>query len=172
MDENTTMASTMMGMAEDCIDPDCGLITNREFDNEFTTGWQLYVQASNAATLTQDKTNQLSGVNSAKVNVTTTQNGTGGTCSWLRQANTCCRNKIHYFYSQSFHSKSSFFWIAAGCFSIHSYYYQNINLYHYCYIFSYLIILLQLPTQVCNIVVQPCKATGNIWIDNVQIKNR
>ena len=26
---------------EDCADPDCGLITNREFD-ESSTGWQLY----------------------------------------------------------------------------------------------------------------------------------
>jgi len=54
---------------EDCEDFDCGLIDNREFDFEMTN-WDLSLSGSNTAIASQDNNSQLSGVNSAFVDVT------------------------------------------------------------------------------------------------------
>lgn len=54
----------------DCYDPDCYMILNREFDEGFTS-WDFHVQSGSAATRTIDNSSQLSGVNSARINVST-----------------------------------------------------------------------------------------------------
>ncbi len=54
----------------DCLDPDCGQISNREFDTDFTD-WFTSTTSPAIATYSIDKTSQLSGINSAKINVTT-----------------------------------------------------------------------------------------------------
>ncbi|MEO1258229.1 MAG: DNRLRE domain-containing protein [Bacteroidota bacterium] len=55
----------------DCNDPDCNFITNNEFDNG-TTDWLLYQQTGASATLSVDNSGQLSGTNSAFVNLSAT----------------------------------------------------------------------------------------------------
>lgn len=59
----------------DCLDSDCGITLNREFD-EGQSEWLLSVTPSSAATWTVDKTNQISGQNSARIN-TTASSGVG-----------------------------------------------------------------------------------------------
>ncbi|MBK6783586.1 MAG: hypothetical protein IPG79_07390 [Saprospiraceae bacterium] len=54
----------------DCADPDCYLILNREFDEGFTS-WDFYQQGGAVATRTVDNTSQLSGKNSARINIST-----------------------------------------------------------------------------------------------------
>lgn len=157
---------------EDCIDPDCGLITNREFDNG-TTGWQLYVQASNAATLTQDKTNQLSGVNAAKVNVTTTQNGTDWHVQLAQAGKTLVAGTKYTitFTAKASTARAASFALQQGVSPFTSYYFQNINLTTTATSFSFD----YTPTATYSnvtLLFNLAKATGNIWIDNVQVKNR
>jgi len=52
----------------DCEDFDCGLINNREF-NYGTSDWSIQTQAGSSATISVDSDNQLSGENSAYVDV-------------------------------------------------------------------------------------------------------
>ena len=54
----------------DCDDPDCNVVTNGEF-NSGTTDWTLFSQSGNAAVLAIDNTSQLSGANSAKMDIVT-----------------------------------------------------------------------------------------------------
>ena len=55
----------------DCDDPDCAFISNPEFDSG-TTDWALYQQTGSTATFSIDNTSQLSGANSAYLDVTST----------------------------------------------------------------------------------------------------
>jgi trimeric autotransporter adhesin len=55
----------------DCFDPDCGLIQNREFDANVTSNWTLTNTAPAVSNLTLDATTKLSGVNSARIAITT-----------------------------------------------------------------------------------------------------
>lgn len=52
-------------------DPTCNWVNNDEFDNG-TSDWSLFVQSGNAATWSVDNSSQLSGANSAYVNITST----------------------------------------------------------------------------------------------------
>lgn len=157
---------------EDCIDPDCGLITNREFDNG-TTGWQLYVQSGNAATLTVDKTNQLSGVNSARVNVTTTQNGTDWHVQLAQTGKTLVAGTKYTitFTAKASTARTGSFALQLGVSPFTNYYSQTINLTTAATTFSFDYTPNATYSNV-SFLLNLAKATGNIWIDNVQIKNR
>ncbi len=157
---------------EDCIDPDCGLITNREFDNG-TTGWQLYVQSGNAATLTADKTNQLSGVNSARVNVTTTQSGTDWHVQLAQTGKTLVAGTKYTitFTAKASTARTGSFALQLGVSPFTNYYSQTINLTTAATTFSFDYTPSATYSNV-SFLLNLAKATGNIWIDNVQIKNR
>ncbi len=157
---------------EDCIDPDCGLITNREFDNG-TTGWQLYVQSGNAATLTQDKTSQLSGVNSARINVTTTQNGTDWHVQLAQTGKTLVAGTKYTitFTAKASTARTASFALQLGVSPNTTYYSQTINLTTSSTSFSFDYTPAATYSNV-SLLFNLAKATGNIWIDNVQVKNR
>ena len=157
---------------EDCADPDCGLITNREFD-ESTTGWQLYVQSGNAATFTIDKTTQLSGMNSAKVVVSTTQNGTDWHVQLAQAGKTLVAGTK---YTVTFSAKASTSRLASvalqlGASPYTNYFNQSFTLTTSLQQFSF---DFTASTSISNVtfLINLAKATGTIYIDNVQVKER
>lgn len=157
---------------EDCADPDCGLITNREFD-EGTTGWQLYVQSGNAATFTIDKNNIISGQNSAKVVVTTTQNGTEWHVQLAQPGETLVVGTKYTvsFYAKASTSRTASVALQLGASPWTSYFYQAFTLGTGYVLYSYDFVA---TTTVSNVTLlfNLAQATGTIYIDNVQVKER
>ncbi|MBK7008866.1 MAG: Ig-like domain-containing protein [Saprospiraceae bacterium] len=157
---------------EDCSDPDCGLITNREFDNG-TTGWQLNVQSGNAASLTIDKNNIISGANSAKIVVTTTQNGT----DWhvqLAQTGKSLMAGTKYtitFWAKASTSRTASVLLQLGASPYTTYFSQSFTIGTGYALYSYDFTPSSALSNV-SFLLNLAKATGTIYIDNIQIKER
>ncbi len=88
----------------DCLDTDCtpNNITNNEF-NSGTTGWSLANQTGNTSTFTVNNTSQLSGTNSAFINISTAT-GTNWHIQFLQGSKTIVSGKR---YRVSFQAKAT-----------------------------------------------------------------
>ncbi|MBK8701455.1 MAG: choice-of-anchor A family protein [Saprospiraceae bacterium] len=157
---------------EDCADPDCGLITNPEFDNT-TSGWTLTVSSGNAATLSIDRTSQLSGLNAAKVNVSTTQNGTESHVRLSQMGKTLYAGTKYTitFTAKASTSRTASIALQLGASPNTTYFTQSMTISTATtnFTFNYT------PTATISNIsfhINLGKATGNIWVDNVQIKER
>ncbi|MBI1225087.1 MAG: DUF4347 domain-containing protein [Bacteroidetes bacterium] len=151
----------------DCADPDCGLITNYGFDNG-TNDWNLYVQSGNTATFSIDNTSQLSGTNSALINISAVT-GTNWHIQFVQGGKSVEAGKV---YNLSFQAK------AAGNRNMGvalqrtnspytGYWYQNAALTTSAQSYSFDFIADSTNIGLAGIYFNLGESTANIWIDNV-----
>lgn len=152
----------------DCFDPDCGLIVNREFDQGFT-GWNLYTQSGANATVTIDNTSQLSGINSARFNISSVS----GT-DWHIQAVQTNRSIVAgKTYKLTFRARASANRQIAAAVDLGvspwtSYFFQNVSLtttaQNYSYTFT-----ASTTTSLARLVFNLGINSATVWLDNVQL---
>jgi hypothetical protein len=157
---------------EDCSDPDCGLITNREFD-EGTTGWQLYLQSGNSASFTIDKNNIISGANSAKIVVSTTQNGTDWHVQLAQTGKSFVAGTKYTitFWAKATTSRTATVALQQSSSPYTNYFNQSFTIGTGYQLYSYDFTPSAALSNV-TFLLNLAKATGTIYIDNVQIKER
>jgi uncharacterized protein YjdB len=152
----------------DCFDPDCGLVLNREFD-EGLTNWNLYQQSGATANAVIDNTSQLSGLNSARINITAISGS-----DWHIQAT---QNNVSLVagktYNLSFSAKAStnrqiVAAIDLGQSPWTSYFYQILNITTSAQNFTYSFTA-SATTPLARVVFNLGLATGTVWLDNVQL---
>ena len=154
----------------DCYDPDCNFVLNGEFDNT-NSNWGVYTSNGAAATMSIDKTAGMSGLNSAKVSITTST----GT-DWhvqLAQGNfTLIAGKTYEF---SFQAKASSARATTAGLQLSvspwtGYYWTTVNLTTtattYTYQFTPTVTINNNVTLLFNLGT----AAGTVWIDKVVLK--
>lgn len=153
----------------DCNDPDCGQITNREF-NSGTSNWNLYNQNGAVSTFTIDNASQLSGNNSAKINITTST-GTGWHIQFAQTGKSIETGKTYKlsFMAKASSSRTISAAIDLGVSPFTTYHSFNASLTtipeSYSYTFT------ATTTQLNNIraIFNLGANSGNVWIDNVTL---
>jgi trimeric autotransporter adhesin len=155
---------------EDCLDPDCNLIINSEFDNG-TSGWSLGTQPSNSATLSVDKTKQLSGLNSAKI-ITTATTGTEWHVQLGQSGKSIVSGKK---YKLTFRAKASASRNASVALQMTttpftSYFYNTIALTTTSQNFSFEFTATASVSNNISLLFNLAAVTGTVWIDQVEFK--
>jgi len=153
----------------DCEDLDCGLILNREFENG-TNNWNLYTQSGSSATVEIDESWQLSGGNSAFIDV----NSASGTPWHIQfvQSNISLiagRSYTVYFDAKSTGSKEIVASLQLGQSPWTSYgaYYPTLTTESTTYQYD---IVATETTNNAQLYFGLADDTKDVWIDNVQVK--
>ncbi|MBK7524699.1 MAG: Ig-like domain-containing protein [Saprospiraceae bacterium] len=153
----------------DCFDPDCWKINNREFDEDFNS-WEFYIQNGASATRTIDNTSQLSGKNSARVNVTTT-NGTNWNVQFVQINELLEAGKTYEvsFRASAASARTINVFTDLGASPWTGYFSQNVNLTTTGQTFSYTYTQ-NVTTSIGRIGFNLGQSTQTVWIDNVIFK--
>ncbi len=157
----------------DCDDIDCGEVLNREF-NEGTVEWFLYNQSGNSALFKIDNTSQLSGINSAYVDIATTN----GTADWHTQlgngGHSIIAGKTYsiYFDAKAASSKPISMAMQLDKSPWSTYFYTNVNVTTTAQSFYYEFTANTTITNEINLIFNIGETTTDIWIDNVQFKEK
>lgn len=151
----------------DCADPDCNLITNGEF-NSGTTGWLLHQQTGNTATLSVANTSQLSGANSAFVDLSTVT-GTEWHVQLAQNGKSITAGQA---YTVSFQAKAAANRVASVMLQrtgppYSNYWYQTLNLTTTPQTFSFDFVVDSTNTGQAGLLFNLGANSSDVWIDKV-----
>ncbi len=155
----------------DCADPDCSIVLNGEFDNS-TTNWAVSNNvAGNSSTFTVDNTNQLTGKNSAKIDITAAS-GTEWHIQFLQVGRTIQAGKK---YTLSFRAKASAnrnisTAVDLGSSPYTTYFYQTLALTTAAQNYSYTFTASTTVTNNARILFNLAASTGIVYIDQVFLR--
>ncbi len=154
----------------DCLDPDCGYITNGEFDNS-TNNWNFSTQLGATGTLSIDNTSKLSGVNSAKAIITATS-GTEWHAQLMQSGKSIVQNQNYIISFDAVASSNRNISVALqlGQSPWTNYFYQSSAVTTTKKSFSYEFTANTTVTDLATIIFNLSSVTGTVWIDNVQFR--
>ncbi|MDF1694810.1 MAG: Ig-like domain-containing protein [Saprospiraceae bacterium] len=153
----------------DCEDIDCGFIENNEF-KQGTTNWNHYNFMGNQSTFTIDNTSQLSGINSAKIDITSV-----GSQSWYTQLE---HNNLSiesgktyriYFEAKASNSREIQIMVQKTLIPFTTYFVQDVSIANFNgqYVFEF---TADATDNNVDLTFNLGQTTGTVWIDNVQLK--
>ncbi|MDF1694813.1 MAG: Ig-like domain-containing protein [Saprospiraceae bacterium] len=158
----------------DCEDKDCGFIQNREFDNGLDN-WILWNETSptNNSTLSLDQSYQLSGGNSAKIDINTISSPPTNWYIQLQQLGLSIENQKTYLVS--FDAKAEYARSIVASIQLNespwtTYFWEEVNLTTTPTTYQFEFVGTQ--TQLNNIKFYFAlgSSLSDVWIDNVQLK--
>ena len=154
----------------DCLDPDCGNISNGQFDNG-SNNWNFYTETGTTGNLTIDNTSKLSGSNSAKVVISTTS-GIDWHAQLMQSGKSIVKNKnyIISFDAVASSNRNISTAIQLGQSPWTNYFYQTLAVTTTKKSFSFQFTANTTVTDIAQILFNLSDVTGTVWIDNIQFR--
>ena len=151
----------------DCADPDCNFLTNHEFDSG-TSDWALYQQSGSSATLSIDNTSQLSGINSAFVDISTAS-GTDWhlQLAQIYQSIEAGKDYTVSFWARAATNRTVFVHAQLRASPWTDYWSQTINLSTSPNFYSYTFTASTTVSNNVGLLFDLAASTGDVWIDDV-----